>query len=138
GHAFEVTHRPYARVEVKHLAKRYIEASNPTADRSSQRALDRHDELRDRLNGFVGQPFAELVEGFFPREYLVPRNSALSAVRFFDCGVKHPPRRTPDIAARPVAFDERNDGAVGDFQLDAVQRNLLTIGGNFYTIEPHY
>src|SRR5438874_311661 len=48
--------------------------------------------------------------------------SALSAARLVDGRVEHGRRGAPDVGAGAVAFDERDDGTVGDVELAGAGR----------------
>ena len=76
------------------------------------------------VDGVVGQPGAELAVGLFAGEDLKPANGALAAVGLLDGGVEDALRGLPDVAAGAVAFDERNDGIVGNDEL----ASLYSIG----------
>src|SRR5262249_42162803 len=84
GHAIEITHRPHAGVKIENLAQRHVERTDPTADGSGQRPFDRDDEMLDRVERALRQPFVEFVEGFLAREDFVPYDAALAAVGLLD------------------------------------------------------
>jgi acyl-CoA synthetase (NDP forming) len=42
-------------------------------------------------------------------------------------GVEHRARGAPDVRTRPVAFDERDDGVVGDVEFAVLKRDFLPV-----------
>src|SRR5882762_2375479 len=64
GHALEVAHRPDAGVQVQHLAQGDVEGSDPPSDGSGQRTLDGHAVRADGVQGGLGKPVPDLLEGF--------------------------------------------------------------------------
>jgi hypothetical protein len=55
-----------------------------------------------------------VLEGLLAGEDFVPGDLALARVRLGDGGVEDADGGAPDVAAGAVAFDVRDDGAVGD------------------------
>ena len=113
-HALEIAHRTHAGIQIEDLAQRDVERANPAAHGSRQRAFDGNPEIAHGFHGFVGQPLLEFVVCFLAREYFKPGDLALAAIDQLHGGVKHAPRRLPDVASRAIAFDKRNDGPVGN------------------------
>ena len=127
GHALVILHRPHAGVEIENLAQRHVERANAAADRRSERSLDGDAQIARRGHRIVGQPVAELAEGLFAGEDLEPADGALAAVGLFDRGVEDPLRSLPDVAAGAVAFDEGNDGMVGNGKLPVLVVDRLAV-----------
>ena len=75
------------------------------------------------------------LNAFSPAKISYQTMRRLPAVCLLDCGIEDALGCSPDVAAGAVAFDKRNDRAIGHIEFDAVDGNLLTVGGNFYTIE---
>ena len=117
GHALVVLHRAHAGIEIENLAQCHVERANAAADRSRQRSLDGNAQIARRVHRVVRQPGVELAEGLLAGENLKPLDGALAAVGLFDRGVEDALRGLPDVAAGAVAFDEGNDGIVGDLIL---------------------
>ena len=117
GHALVVLDGADAGVEVEKLAQGHVERADAAADGRGERALDGDAQVAGRGHGVVGQPGGELAEGFFAGEDLKPADGALAAVGLFDGGVEDALRGLPDVAAGAVAFDEWDDGMVGDLKL---------------------
>ena len=130
GDTLEIAHRAHAGVEIEDLPQRDVERANPAADRSRQRPLDRNSEIAHGLDGFVGQPLLEFVERLFSGEHFKPRDLPLPAVDQIDGGVKHAPRRLPDVPPRAVALDEGNDGPVGNDEFASNILDCLSVGRN--------
>ena len=116
GHAGEPADRAKAGVEVEPLAERHVQRADAAADRRGQRALDADEVLLERLDGRVGQPALELVVGLLAGVDLVPVDLLLTAVGLLDRGVEDTHGGLPDIRPDAVAFDERDDGVVGDVE----------------------
>src|SRR5439155_7960958 len=89
-----------------------------------QRALDSNTEFANRLDGIFRQPVIKLLERLLPRNHLVPRHLAFALVGIFHAGVEDPAGCPPNVAARAVAFDVRNDGVVGNGELAACVADL--------------
>ena len=137
-HAGEVTHRPQAYVEVEHLAQRDVERADAAADWRGERSFDADQEFAEGLDGFVGQPGLPLVERLVAREHFHPRDLALAAVDFLDRVVEDVLRRAPDVGAGAVAFDKRDDRAVGNFQsVIGAKSNLFAVAGNLDVLVCH-
>ncbi len=130
GHALEPAHRTQADVEVEHLAQRDVQRADATADRRRERALDRDQVFAAGLDGFVGQPGVEEVVGLLAGIDLHPVDLALAAVGLGDRGVEHAHGGAPDVGAGAVAFDERDDGLVGNGELAVGDRDLLALRGH--------
>ena len=111
GHAGEPAHRAQADVEVEDLAQRHVERADAATDRRGERALDPDQVRAERLDGLVGQPVAGLVERLLAGQDLLPGDlvAVLGRGR-----VEHELGRGPDVDAGAVAFDEGDDGLVGD------------------------
>ena len=94
-----------------------------------QRALDRDLVVLDRLDGVVRQPLAVLRLGLLAGRHLEPDDLLLAAERLGDRGVEHAHAGLPDVGAGAVAFDEGDDGHVGDDELAAAARDGRAFGG---------
>src|SRR5467141_1384281 len=70
--------------------------------------------LANRGERFLGQPVAGFVELFLAGQDFAPNDAAFAARRLGDRGVEDFGRRPPDVGLGAVAFDERDDGMVGD------------------------
>ena len=134
GHALVVLHRAHAGVEIENLAQRHVERTNAAADRSGQRSLDGDAQIARRVDGVVGQPVVELAIGLLAGEDLEPRDRALAAVGLFDRGVEDALRSLPDVAAGAVAFDEGNDGIVGNLILAVAVLDGLAVLRQFQPV----
>src|SRR5262249_59275995 len=62
----------------------------------------------------VGQPAARRIEGLLAGQDLLPDDAALAAGGLRDRRIEHPGSGAPDVGTGAVAFDERDDGMVGD------------------------
>ena len=129
GHALVVLHRPHAGIEIEHLPQRHVERADAAADGRGQRSLDGDAQVARGGDRVVGQPGVELAKCLFAGEDLKPLDGALAAVGLFDRGVEDALRSLPDVAARAVALDERNDGIVGHLKLPVAVLNRLAVGG---------
>ncbi len=116
-HALEVAHRAQADVEVQHLADGDVERPDAAADGRRQRPLDADEVGLERFQRLVGQPAVEQLLGLAARVHLGPGDLFLAAEFLADRGVEHAHAGAPDVGACAVAFDERNDRAIGDFQV---------------------
>src|SRR2546430_519655 len=115
--SLEPAHGSQAHVEIQHLSQRHVERADAAADRSGQRSLD-GDEIRPaRLDGLVRQPGAEELVGLLSRVYLHPVNAPPAAVGLGHGGVHDAHAGAPDVGARAVTLDERNDRVLRDDQL---------------------
>ena len=115
-HALEVAHRAQADVEVEHLAERDVERADAAADRRRQRALDADEVGLERLDRLVGQPAVEQLLRLLAGVDLGPGDLLLAAEGLLDRGVEHAHAGAPDVGAGAVAFDERDDRAIGNFE----------------------
>src|SRR5262249_25940111 len=103
------------------------------ADGSRKRAFDTNQKLREGLHCFVGQPVVEHFERLFARVHFHPVNFAFTFVGFLHRGVEDASRSSPDITARPIAFDERYDWIVRNLQiLIRPHRYFCPVPRNFY------
>ena len=111
--------RAHTGVEVENLAQAHVDRSNPPADGSRQRPLDRKAVVEDRVGGVVGKPGVRPVDlvGLLTRVDLVPGNLAFAAIGRRDRGVEDPDRRGPDVGPDSVPLDERDDGVIWDTQI---------------------
>ena len=76
----EIADRPHAGVQVEALPHRDVERADAAADRRAQRALDRDDEVAQRLQGFIGKPLAVEPVGLVAAVDLHPGDAAPVAV----------------------------------------------------------
>ena len=77
-----------------------------------------------------GKPVLGLAIGLLAGEDFVPGDLALAAVRLFDGGVEDADGGGPDVAAGAVAFNEGDDGAVGDGVFAVGVLDGLAFGGD--------
>ena len=115
-HTPEPAHRAQAHVEVQELAQGHVERAETAAHRRRERALDADQVLAEHPERLVGQPVAGLLERLLSSEDFRPGDPAPLPC-LADGGVDYALRRRPDVHARPVALDERDDGFGGDVQL---------------------
>ncbi len=113
GYALEPANRTKTDEQVEHLAQRHVQRADAAADRRRERTFDPHQIFSERVDGLVGQPVVELLEALLSGVDLHPRDLAFAAVRVLHSGVEHAHARAPDVGARSVAFDERDDRIVG-------------------------
>ena len=133
-HALVVLHWAHASVKIENLAEGDVKRADAAANRRSQRTFDRDAQVARGRDGVVGQPVAELAEGFFAGKDLEPTNGALAAVGFFNRGVKDALRGFPDVAAGAVAFNERNDGVVRNLELPVQVLDRLAVFRQFQPV----
>ena len=114
GHTGIVLHRAHALVQVHQLPQRHVQAADSPAHGRGQRSLDGHAKVHRRLHRVIGQPVLGLAIGLLAGQHLVPLHLALTAVGLLHRGVEDAPRGLPDVAARTVAFDERDNRVVGN------------------------
>ena len=120
-----VAHGAHAGVEIEDLPEGDVQAADAAAHRSRERPFDGHAKLFDGLDRVLRHPFLEHLEGLFAGEDFIPRDLTLAAVGFLDGRVKDPARGFPDVPARAVALDKRNDGAVGNDVVAVAELNAL-------------
>src|SRR5207244_3171736 len=130
----EVAHGPDAGVQVVPLAQRGVERPDPAADGRRKRPLDRDPVRPDRVQRGLRQPAVCGVECLLPCEHLEPFDPAAAAGCPLDCGVEHAVRGAPDVGARAVSLDERNDRPIGHDptslpELDAVTHLPVLLHG---------
>ena len=117
GHALVVLDRSHAGIKIENLAQGHVQRPDTAAHRRSQRPLDGHAEFADGIHAVIGEPGLELGHGLFAGKNLEPHNSPLAPVSLLHRRIEHPHRRLPDIAARAVALDERNNRIVRNLVL---------------------
>jgi len=98
------------------------------------RPLDGNAQVARRGHGIVRKPGLELAKGLFAGKNLKPLDGPLAAVGFFHGCVEYPLRRLPNVAAGAVAFNKRNDGMIGDFELPVAVLNRLAVFGQFQSV----
>ena len=133
-HAGIIFHRPDALVEVHQLSQRHIQAANSTAYRRSQRPLDRHSKVHRRLDRIFRQPVLRLPVALLSGQHLKPLDLALAAISLLNGRIKHPLRSLPDVPARSIALDKRNNRPVRHRVLAVCVLNRLTIRGDRNTV----
>ena len=131
-HTLEPAHRPQAHIEIQQLPQGDVERANAAAHRGGQRSLDRYQIVAARRDGFVGEPGVVGLVGLLTGENFHPMNLALAAVGLLYGSVEHPDAGAPDIPARAIALDERDDGLIGDVQFAVRDRNFLTARGDLH------
>src|SRR5256712_1258082 len=142
-HAFEVAHGPDAGVEVEHLAQRDVERADPAADGRGEGPLDRDAVCADRVKRRLGEPAVCSFEGLLPGQHLEPFDPAAACGRPLDCRVEHAARGAPDVGARAVALDERDNGPIGHdptslLELDAVTHLPVFLRGSALVVGAVY
>ncbi len=135
GHAVEITHRPHAGVQVEDLPQRHVERTDAAAYGRGQRPFDRDDEMPDRVERPLREPFVKLVVGLLAREDFVPHDAAFAAVSLLDRRVEDALGGLPDVAPRAVALDKGDHGVVGDYQAARFDPDGPAVGGGFYSVE---
>src|SRR5262249_32293789 len=138
GHAVEITHRPHAGVKIENLAQRHVERTDAAADGRGQRPFDRDDEMLNRVERALRQPFVEFVEGFLAREDFVPHDAALAAVGLLDRRVEYATGGLPNVATRAVAFDEGDHRVVGNYQSSRFDLDGPAVSGGFDSVETRH
>src|SRR6185437_14706718 len=101
-----------AGIKIECLAQGHVERADAAANRSGERPFDGDAQIARRVYGVVGQPVLELAKGLLAGEDFKPLYAALAAIRLLHCGVEDALRCAPDVPARAVAFDVRNDGVI--------------------------
>ena len=129
GHARVVLHGAHAGVEIENLAQGHVERADASADGRGQRALDGDAQIARGVDGVIGQPGFEFAEGLFAGVDLEPLYGALAAVCLLHGRVEDALRGAPDVAAGAVAFDERDDGMVGNGEFSIGILDRLAAGG---------
>ena len=116
GDACEVADGAEAGVEVEDLAEGDVEGADAAAGGGGEGALDADEVFGEVVEGGLGEPFAGGVVGFVAGHDLVPVDLAVAVVGLFDGGVEDELGGVPDVGAGAVAFDEGDDGVVGDVE----------------------
>ena len=83
---------------------------------------------REGVERLVGEPGAVRVEGLLTGKHLTPLDATRAAVRLLHRRVEDPHRCRPDVRARPVTLDERNDRVVGHLEALIAHPNGLGHG----------
>src|SRR5688572_3752350 len=91
--------------------------------------------MLERGDRVVGKPVVGLVERLLAGQDLHPRDLPLAAVGFLNGGIEDADAGAPDVRAGAVAFDERNDRAIGDAELAPADRDGLSVGGRGEVLE---
>jgi len=120
-----------ANVQVERFAQGHIERTNPSADGCGQRPLDPDQKFLERFHRFIRQPGIEQFESLLARVDFHPVDLTLAAVGFLHRRIEHAHRSPPDVASRPVALDERDDGMVGNLQFTVLDDNFRPASGDF-------
>src|SRR6185295_11068393 len=89
--------------------------------------LDPDQVLAECLHRLVGEPVVEQVLALLAGVDLHPGDLAASAVSLLYRRVEHPLRGAPDVGARSVSLDERQDRLVGDGEAAAGDGDCLAI-----------
>src|SRR2546425_12022800 len=127
---------PYTTLFRSQLAQGDVEGSDSPSDGSGQRALDRHAVCPNGVQGGIGKPAPDLLEGFLARQPLEPIDLALPAGHFPDGGVEHAPGGTPDVGPGAVTLDEGDDGVARDHPTTVAVFDALAHGQAVYTARP--
>src|SRR5437773_1960316 len=93
--------------------------ADAAADRRRERALDADHELLEGVDGVVGEPVLEAVEGLLAGVDLHPGDAALAFVRLVHGRIEDRLAGAPDVGAGAVALDEGEDGVGGDVEAAA-------------------
>ena len=113
-HAVEITHGPQADVEIEQLSQTDVQRCHPATDGRGQWPFDTDKKFRKCRHRFFVQPAFVLLEGLLTGINFHPVNFLLAAIGFLHRGIEYLHRSAPNIAARAIAFDERNDRIVGN------------------------
>ena len=116
-HAVEPLHRAQADIKVQHLAQGDIEGADAAANGRGERPFDADEVFFEGLDGVIRQPVVESLETLLAGENFEPGDLAPAAVSFLHGGVEHAHAGRPDVRARPVAANERDDGVVRHIEL---------------------
>ena len=122
-----VANRTPADVEVEQLPQCDVQAADAATDRRGQRALDGDVVLADGVEGGLGQPVVGSFVSLLPREHLEPGDRPLATVGPLHRGVENRARRFPDVRARAIALNVRNDGVIRRQELAGLNLNRLTV-----------
>src|SRR5262249_21880768 len=133
-HAMVIAHRPNTGIRIEDLAQSNVERTNCAAGVGSQRSLEGNVEIANGVNRRLRQPVTKLGEGLLSGKDFNPADLSLAAISAFHGAVKHSDRSRPDIAARAVAFNVRNDGIVGNLQLTATERDRAAARRQGYSV----
>ena len=128
GHSGVILHGTHAGVEIEDLAQGDVEGADAASDGRGQRAFDGDAKFADGADGVVGQPVLKAGLGFLAGKDFVPGYGALPVVGLFDSGVEYADRGFPDITASAVAFNERDDWAIGNAVLAVAVFDPLPVG----------
>src|SRR6267143_357126 len=92
-------------------------------------------KFTDGADGVVGEPIVKASLGLFAGKNFVPRHGALTLVLLFNRSVEDADGSLPDIAARAIAFNERDDRVIGDTVLAVAVFDLLPVGWDRDSVE---
>ena len=134
-HSGVILHGTHAAVEIEDLAQGDVEGADAASDGRSQRTFDGDAKFADGADGVVGKPVLKASLGFLSGKNFVPGYGALTLVCLFDSGVEDADGGFPDIAARAVAFNERDDRVIGDAVLAVAVFDLLPVGWDGDSVE---
>src|ERR1700674_1041456 len=134
-HTGVVLHRTHAAVEIENLAQGDVEGADAASDGRGQRTFDGDAEFADGADGVVWKPILKASLGLLSGKNFVPGNGALTLIRLFDSGIEDADGGFPNIAARAIAFDERNDRVIGDAVLAVAIFDLLPMGWDRHSVE---
>jgi len=129
GDADEPADGAKAGVEVEDLTECDVERADAAADWRGERAFDADEVFLEGIEGGIGEPVLRGVECFFASEDFEPVDFLFAFVGFFYGCIDDANRGTPDIGACAVAFDEGDDGVVGDVELAVFDGDGLACGG---------
>ena len=143
GCAFVVPHGTHAGVEIQDLAQGNVQRADAAAHWCGQRAFDSDAEVTDGVDGVIGEPVVEFGFGFLSGEDFVPGHSSFIPIRSLNGSIEHTDGSLPDVAARPIAFDVRNDGSLRDVITSArvgyactIRRHRKTVVGRHHQQPP--
>ena len=128
-HAGEPLYGAEADVEVELLTEGDVEGADAAAGRRGERALDADEVVTEGGQGRFRQPVAGRLEGLLASEDFQPLDLALARVGLGDRGVEDADGGAPDVRAGAVAFDEGDDGMVGDGEFAVGDGDAAGCGG---------
>ena len=110
----EPTYRTEADIEVKGLPKSNVQRTDATADRRCQRAFDPDHIFAESLHRLVGQPTADLLEGFFACQYFLPFDHSLAAIRPANRFIDNALANWCNLRTYSISLYKGNDDFIGD------------------------
>ena len=115
-------------IKIEHLAQRDVERANAAANGRGERSLDADEIFFEGFDGVIREPVVELGLGGLAREDLEPGNLLLAAVSLLHRRIKDLLAGLPNVPARAVATNERDDRIIRDGQDAVFDRNFAASG----------